>query len=337
MIDLTAVDYRLTLLPPSGSKIDVTNLVLAAQHEEMKGEAAARLTVDIKNIKRADGWIHQHVFLANRLILEATDGGAWKEIFRGSVERWKTIADDHTVNFVAYDPVYAILQSKDHYYFKDGMTAAGSIKQIANEWGIPLGRVDGPGVSLTKKMYNGYIGDTMAKRIEESKEKGSGNFIVRSTSGKLEVIKEGSGSASYELTDRTVESSSDERSIESLVTKVKIYGNEKGDARPKVEASVNGRVEFGVRQEILYKSDFDNMGAATTAANAIIKEKGIVEVNRPLSHPDIPWIRKGDIVAVASGTIGGPVKDGNQGTIDCIVESVSRDLQSRMMTLRLKG
>ena len=336
MIDLMKVDYRLTLLPPSGSKIDITNLCQEWVHEEMEDQIAAKLTVNIKNIKRSDGWIHAHVFLNNRLVLEATDGNGWKEIFRGSVKRWRTVSENHTVDFVAYDPIFPITISKDHYYFINGMTAASSIKQIASEQGIPVGKIEGPGVSLTKKLYKNYIADTMVERLKESELKGSGKYIIRSTAGKLEVVKEGGNSVVYMLDDWTTESSSDERSIEKLVTKVKIYGNAKGDQRPKVNSEKSGLVQYGTTQEILYRSDFDSVGAANEAAAAILKEDGKVDIKRPLVHPDIPWIRKGDKVQVASGTIGS-WKDGKAVPISCIVKSVERDMKTKKMTLQLRG
>ncbi|WP_060210309.1 XkdQ/YqbQ family protein [Sporosarcina koreensis] len=362
MIDLTKVDYRLTLLPPNGSKIDITNLIDSCTHEEMDGEMAARVSVKMKNVKRADGWIHQHVFLDKRIVLEATDGSGWKEIFRGSIKRWKTVAEDHTVEFTAYDPSFNAMISKEHYFFPAGMKADASIKQIAVEQGIPLGQIDGPSIPLARKMYNGYIGDTIGGRLKETRLKGGGRFIPRSTAGKFEIVREGSNKTVYELTDLTVNSSSDERSIENLITKVKIYGNEpkpkpkkkkklaKGekrekakiktvlaatpkkedpnkDKRPKISVTVNGDTKFGVIQEVLYSSNFDNMAAAKAAAQEILDEKGKPEINRPLTHPDIPWVRKGDLIKINSGTING----------DCIVESVSRNTQSRMMTLKLRG
>lgn len=337
MIDLAKVDYRLTLLPPSGPKLDITELIETCKHEEMDGEAAARINVRIKNVYRKDGWIHKHVYLAKRMVLEATDGNGWKEIFRGSTFRWKTNAEDHTIDFVAYDPLYPIMQSEEHYYFTNGMSAAASVRQIANEWGIPIGRIDGPNVALTKKMYNGRIGDTIAKRIEESEEKGDGGYILRSTKGKLELVKRATNPAVYELTDNTVVTSSDEHSIENLVTRVKIYGNENKESRPEVVAVEDGKTEFGIMQNILYKSNFNNNQEARNAAKKILRDKGKPEINRPLTHPDIPWIRKGDKVAVASGTIGGGVVNGKELTVDCIVKSVSRDLTTRLMTLVLEG
>lgn len=327
MIDLMRVDYRLILLPPNGSKIDITELIESWSHEEMEDQIAAKLTVKMKNVKREDGWIHQHVYLAKRLVLEATDGTGWKEVFRGSVWNWKTISDNHTLHFVAYDPLYPITISKEHYYFTKGVTGAASIKTIAGEQGIPIGDIQGPNIALTKKLYKNYIADTMVERLKESVLKGSAKYILRSTKGKLECVKAGSNSVIYDIDDWTTETSSDEHSIEKLVTKVKIYGNAKGDARPKVESTKTGKTEFGNLQEVLYKSDFDNMGEANKAADAILKEEGKPEFNRSLVHPDIPWVRKGDKIKVNSGTINSM----------CIVKSVDREIGSRKMTLQLKG
>ena len=326
MIDLMRVDYRLTLLPPNGSKIDITELIESWSHEEMEDQIAAKLTVKLKNVKREDGWIHQHVFLDKRLVFEATDGTGWKEIFRGSFKRWKTTSDNHTIQVVAYDPLFNITITKEHYYFKTGMTAAASIKQIAAEQGIPIGKIDGPNKKLAKKLYKNYIADTITGRIKESERKGSGKYILRSTKGKMECVLQGGNTVIYELDDWTTETSSDERSIEKLVTRVKIYGNAKGDKRPKVQATKDGQTKFGIMQEILYKSDFDNMKAANEAAAEILKEDGKPEINRPIVHPDIPWVRKGDKIKVNSGTIN----------TMCVVKSVDRG-SDRMMTLQLKG
>ncbi|RIJ63600.1 hypothetical protein [Rummeliibacillus sp. POC4] len=336
MIDLTKVDYRVILLPPSGNKLDVTDLILSATHEEMKDEMAARLKLTFKDIKRDGAWVHNHVFLSKRLVLQATDGDGWKEIFRGSIYSWESVSENRTVNITAYDPLYATMQSEEHYYFTKGMTASSSIKQIASETGIPLGDISGPNVALAKKIYKGKIGETIAKRLEESKEKGAGNFITLSTKGKLEVVKEGSNKIVYELLKDTLESSSDKRTIESLVTKVKIYGNESKKTRPKVETTVTGKTEFGTLQKILFKSSFENMGDAKNAANDLLKENGKPVVTMPVVHPDIPWLRKGDKIKIAAGTVSAKNKKGEQITIDCIVESVSRDLKSRKMTLKIK-
>lgn len=337
LFDLTKVEYRLVILPPKGADIDITNLIESCHHEELDGELSAKVKVRMKNIKRDDGWIHQHVYLAKRLVLQAkTAGTGFTEIFRGSVHNWKTIAENHTIEFTAYDPVFNIMQSKEHFYFKNGISGGTSIKIIAKDMGVPLGKVDGPNAALTKKMYNGNVGNTIAQRLEESKEKGDGAYVVRSTKGRLESIKKGTNPIVYELTDRTVESGYDMHSTEDLVTVVKIYSNSSEGKRPKVSATRTGKTQFGKVQDILYKSNFKTTSEAIKAANAILKERGRPEVERGVTHPDIPWVRKGDVIRIASGTIGG-MKDGKQTSVACIVESVSRDIEKGMMTLLLEA
>ncbi|MCL1701630.1 hypothetical protein [Lysinibacillus sp. Bpr_S20] len=337
LFDLTKVEYRLVVLPPSGAAIDITKLIESSHHEELDGELSAKVKVRMKNIKRDDGWIHQHVYLAKRLVLEAKSAGtAFTEIFRGSIHNWKTIPGNHTIEFTAYDPNFNIMQSKEHFYFKDGISGGSSIKTIAKDMGVPLGQIDGPNAKLTKKMYNGNVGNTIAQRLEESKEKGDGDFVVRSTKGKLESIKKGSNSVVYEVTDKTADGGYDMHSSENLVTVVKIYGNSSEDKRPAVSATKTGKTEFGKVQEILYKSNFKDSNEANKAANTLLKERGKPEIERCVNHPDIPWVRKGDAIMVASGTIGG-MKDGKQISIKCIVESVSRDIEKGMMTLMLEG
>lgn len=327
-IDLSKVAYRLILVPPDGRQITVDNLILSASLETLPQELAARLNVQLKNVKLKDGWIHQHVYLAKRLLLQATDGSGWKEVFRGAVYRWKTNASDHTIEITAYDPLFPLQQSKEHWYFGSGETGASSIKKIAEKAGVPVGRIDGPTVKLAKKPYsNGSLGDIIADRLEESEKKGAGRFLARSTQGSLEVVKEGSNETIYVLDDHFVEDSADEHSIENLVTRVKIYGNEGNEGRALLKAVKDGNTKFGIIQEVLYSDSYESVSEAQKAADEMLKEKGKPKIERSLNGPDIPWIRRGDKVEVKTGTIGGRY----------IVEGISRDISSLRMSLNLRG
>src|SRR5690606_26919000 len=145
--------------------LEFDNLLLSASHEELDGQLAARLDVNMQNVKLKDGWIHRHVSLGRNIYLHANDGNGWKEIFRGKVYRWLTSPDEEfRVEFVAYDALYPLTQSKEQKYFKKGETAVSSIKTLAAKWGIPLGRVDGPHTKLADKLYplTSRIGDIFA-------------------------------------------------------------------------------------------------------------------------------------------------------------------------------
>jgi hypothetical protein len=338
-MDISKVQYRVFVLKKDGTKVYFDNLLQEGSHEEGEGELAARLEVTLKNIKTQRGWIHPLVAPGAYVFLQATDGNGWKEVFRGRVYRWNTSPDnDHIVGFTAYDPLYPLQQSKEHKYYKKGETAVSCIKSLASQWNIPLGKIDGPNTKLAKKLYRSTrIGEIIADRLEEARKKGGGRYVVRSTKDKLDVVAEGSNSTVYTLDQDFVETSTDERNIESLITRVKIYGDEDDEGRAPVKAVKNGRTEFGVLQEIIYSSSYDSMTEANKAADEILKEDGKPKVTRSISGPDIPWIRKGDKVKVASGTIGKRGPDGKWEPEECIVTGVYRDLINLRMTLTLRG
>lgn len=326
-VDITKVQYRLIALLPNGGQLFLDDLILSATLEEQPGELAARLQVYMKNIKRQDGWIHQHVSIGRRLILQATDGNGWREVWRGQVYRHMTSTEnDHTVDFTAYDTLYPLQQSKVHRYFRSGETAASCIKSLATEWNIPLGRVDGPNVKLPKKIYRGErIGSIFADRLEESRRLGGGRWVLRDEQGRLSCIKEGSNTTVYRIDASIAETSEDEYSIEQLVTRVKVYGNEKTEGRPPLVATKDGRTEFGILQEVVYATG-ENLSDALKEADEILAERGKPQIRPVVIAPDIPWIRKGDKVSVNVGTVNA----------DCIVEGVTHNIAEMKMTLQLR-
>ena len=334
-IDVTKVAYSLVLLPPDGREITIAGLLMKGTLEELEGELAARLTATFRNIKLKDGWLHQHAYLTRRVLLKATDGVVTKEVFSGTVVRWRESSTDHTVSFTAYDHLFNFQRSKERLYFPKE-TAASSIRKVASKGGIPVGQINGPSVKLANKLYReGSLGDIIADRLEESRRKGSGRYIARSTQGKLEVVKEASNSTIYLLDNRFVEDSSDEHDIESLVTRVKIYGNEDKKGRSVIKSTMERNTEFGKVQDVIYSSA-KNMAEAKKEAEEILNEKSKPKIERILAGPCIPWVRKGDLIEAMTGTICW-VKDGEVIPVPVIVKSISHDIINMRMNLKVRG
>lgn len=335
-LDITKVSYDVILLPPDGRELQINDMLLSATLEELEGELAARFSATLRNTKIKDKWLHQLAYLNNRILVRATDGNVTKEVFRGSIYRWRETSNDQNVAITAYDLLYNFQRSKDRLYFTKNETGASSIRKIATKSGIPIGKINGPNVQLSQKMYrSGSLGDTIADRLEESRKKGGGRYIARSTEGKLEVVKEASNSTIYVLDNNFIEESSDEHDIESLVTRVIIYGNEDKAGRAVVKATMEKNTQFGIVQEIKYSSS-KNMGEAKKEAEEILNEKSKPVIDRKVSGPSIPWIRKGDLVEVLTGTIC-KVKDGKVIPAPVIVKSVSHDILNLRMNLKVRG
>ena len=64
LFDLTKVEYRLVILPPTGAAIDITNLIESCHHEELDGELSAKVKVRMKTLSvLMDGFISTSTLL----------------------------------------------------------------------------------------------------------------------------------------------------------------------------------------------------------------------------------------------------------------------------------
>jgi hypothetical protein len=328
MIDIAKIKYNLVAVLPNGAKIYPQIATSTVTTEENDGELAVRLEADFHNAKTSDGKrLHQHLPLGGRLYLYSDWGAGKKETFRGTIFSWHYKENPlGTVSITAYDPLY-YLKSKDDRYYRANTTAKAIIVDIAKAWGIPLGTVQGPNTALAKQVFRG---DTLADMIKsvlgQAKKRGAGKWIVRSKLGKIDIVQPGQNSPVYHFgADSNVSLVDDQQDIESLVTRVKIIGAEDKEGRAPVRATKNGRTEFGILQDLVYERQYDNLSAAKKAADEILDEYGKPRKKRKVIAPDLPFLRKGDMVHITAGTLNGYY----------IVSSIRRRLKDKTMTLEV--
>lgn len=336
-VDLTSTVYTFRLIPPTGKILDITRLIESWSLAEMEGELCSSLSLTLKNVKDEEfGWLHTKMYLAYRIEVNATFDGVTTRVFKGSFYSWQTNAADHTLNVTAYPATYPAVRSVDHYYLPDKQSVKTSLSNIFKAAGVKVKRIDGPSIGLDKKIYKQSPMAACVDLLEEASLKGHGGYVPRSNDDEVEIVKVGTNKVIYEITDFTVESSSDQHSIaDDFISEVVIFSNAQGDTRPPVHAIKKGDGRFGKFKDVVYISGDETPSKAIETANAMLKERNKVQVTRPITHPDIPLLRKGDKIMVASGTIG-TMKNEKQASVPCIVESVTRDGSGKMQ-LNVKG
>lgn len=330
MIDVAKISYSLVLLRPDGQRLDMQPFIRSLSWEENDGELAVRLEAKLQNQQLAGGkWLHQLVPLGGQVFLYANWGSGQQEIFRGTVFAWDYRIDPlGYFTITAYDQLIYLTKSKDDRFYKAGQSAKTIIQDIAKAWGIPLGTVQGPDVALAKQVFRGdTLADMIYSVLNEAKKKGGGKWIVRSKQGKIDVIRPGQNSPVYLFAaDTNVESIEDRQDIEDLVTRAKIIGAEDIEGKAPVVAQLDGKTEFGVLQEIVYQRQYDNLAAAKSAAEDILKERGQPRRIRKVIAPDLPFLRRGDKVKVEAGTLMGYY----------IVSGVVHDATNRIMVMEVE-
>ncbi len=330
MIDIKKIKYDLTVLTPDGNKTHLNNMTRSIRTEENPGELAVRLEADIQNQQLAGGrWLHQQLKLGGQIVLLSDWGAGWKEIFRGTMFNWHYRTDPlGHLTVTAYDPLIYLTKSSDDRFYKAGVTAKAIIQDIAGAWGIPLGAVEGPDTALAKQVFRGKrLADMIFSVLDQARKRGGGKWIVQSKEGRINVIKPGQNTPVYYFSaDTNVSEVEDQQDIESLVTRVKVIGAEDKEGKAPVVATLDGKTEFGILQDLVYQRQFDNATAAQAAAKEILDEKGAPQKRRKVLAPDLPFLRRGDKVHLAAGTLIG----------NYIIAGVIRDIKTRTMVMEVE-
>ena len=109
------------------------------------------------------------------------------------------------------------------------------------------------------------------------------------------------------------------------MTRVKILGKADDDGRTSVDAVIDGKLEFGVLQEIVQRDSDKDMAAASAEAQTILFERGEPEETITATAPDLPFLRRGDAVEMAAGNLTGIF----------YVKGVSHNAAQKQMTMTL--
>jgi len=328
MIDVSRVRYDLVAITPQGQRLHLQEVIRDLTWEEHPEELAVRLRAEIQNQRMGSGWLHQLLPLGGHVLLYANWGEGWREMFRGMIfaTDYSTDPLGHFV-ITAYDMLYQLQRSKDDRYYKAGTTAATIIRDIAGAWRIPIGTIEGPNIALGKQVFRSMsVAEMIREALEQARKRGAGRFLVQAKEGKIHVVKAGKNTTIYRFGADIVTSINDQQNIEDLVTRVKIVGSESKDERRPVVATLDGRTEFGILQELVYKSKSDQPSAALEEARQILAERGKPKRVRRVEAPDVPFLRRGDKIYVEAGTLKGYY----------LISGITHSATNRTMTMEVE-
>ena len=92
-------------------------------------------------------------------------------------------------------------------------------------------------------------------------------------------------------------------STTGMVTRVKIIGKANDDGCSPVEATVDGKTSYGIRQKIVSRGTNDTLDEAKKEAREILADDGKPKEEITIKLPDIPIIRKGDKIHLKTASI----------------------------------
>ena len=331
MVDPTKYTYQLVLVTEKGKRYDITSFVEDLGWDDLENELASRLSCKIINDKTTKGRISSmakpgcYLYLYYRY-----KTGTQKEVFRGRIIDWNPVSKNsgQTLSLKSYDSLYDFQESEDSIYIASGSGTKEILTDFFAKWGIKMGKYSGPNVTHgiikhDKKKY----GSIVKELLKEAKGKGGGESVIRSEKGKVNILKVGSNKDILHFEETiNLTSASHKISTAGMVTRVRIVGEKSDEGRRPVEATVDGKTKYGIRQKILTRGSDESIGEAKKEANEILKEEGQPKETVKISTFDVPFARKGDIIHLKMSTGSGYYQ----------ILSVSHDCDQMEMQMDLK-
>lgn len=302
MIDLSKITYRLVVTDENGTQYDIKDYVENLGWEENENELSVRSSFTVKNDNTSRGKLSSLIKPGCLICIFASDGRSFEEeVARGFVETWNPQSKNRgdTLQCTCYDMLYQLQKSQENRYYPSGTGTQSIITGLLQDYEIPTKAYHGPNVTHGKLKYSSsYVSDILRDVLEDATKKEAGNYLLQGKNGSVEVVKRGSNPIVYVFQEDTIESISVSMSMGDLVTRVRVIGQAEDEDNSRIEATLNGLTKYGIRQRIYRRGSDESLADAQSAAQEILKEQGTVKQEITLSSPDVPFLRKGDLVYV---------------------------------------
>ena len=321
--------YTAEAVASDGTKYELKQGTLNLSLEENAGELAEKVTISLANVKVGDKLLSSLLTLKMRLFVYANDGSKNKEVFRGIIwDKSSSIGTEKEMKIVAYTNLIYLQKSKDCMYFTAGKYTDAIVKAICNKWGIEVSydfdTIKHPKMPLNNK----YIADMIIEPLNAVKKQKGTKYKICSEQDKMQISKAGTNTEIYTFQKNgNILSTKSEESLDGIVTRVAIYGNEDDDERRTIAATVDGdTAKYGTLQDVVLMSGDTTLADAKAEAKGILEEKGKPKPKHNVELPDVPWVHKGDCIYIYALDLSGLF----------LVNSVTHEAKNKTMSVEVE-
>jgi hypothetical protein len=317
--------YAVHAVLPDGTDWDITPGVTKLSWQDPDEEVAQRANITVAQTMTKRGWLHSQLQLC--VLVKIFANG--QEVFRGIIWEWEYDSSSKTreINLTCYDHFIYTQKSRDFGYYAAGKSTNDIISDICSKNGIKL-QYDYQSIKHAKTVFkNKTIADQILYTLDEAKKKLKSEPVAIFDKQVLIVREKGANTDVYSFkSDKNTVSTTERLTMDRLVTKVVVIGKEDSAGRRSIEATVNGKLEYGTLQEVVYRDGDDTIAAAKDEAQKILDDRGKPESDIRAEVPDVPTMRKGDKVHMEAGSLNGFF----------FVRGVTHNAETRSMSLELE-
>jgi len=234
------------------------------------------------------------------------------EIFRGSILEYGTSTDSIELVVLAHDVLHTLLKHEVDAYIAEGTAFKDALETLAAEWGMTVGRVDGPDANLPELTWRGEpAGTVLADMLEAAMGEGGGHFVIRATGDALEIVTPGSNEPIWLLagSGRGAGTTRASVNIANLVGSVTVISeaeeaedeDDKPTKKPPPKAvvkEISSNAGFNGAVKHVYVDSQSSEASAELEAQLTLARDGFPEWRFDHETVDVPLIRKYDKIAI---------------------------------------
>ena len=328
MLDLSKLRYRVTCVS-DGGQLDLTPISTGLGISEGAKELAAKIQLKVSAQAEFNGKSVSELLKPFVTIVVFADmGDGYVEVCRGKIQKLSVTETNHDfyLDVEATDDAGELRKTQADFYFTADHTSTAILDEVFKKHGLQV-VLNIADIKHSKKVYRGkYLADIVDDVLKDIREAGKGDYFVRSTCGKIEIVKRGDNLTCWSFdAAENVSKVSESYDASKTVTQVQVVGKSKDEGHPPVEQTVNGRIDTGTRKIIYRRPSNETPADAEKAAKKILDEQGEPKLKLTIETVDVPTLRKNDRIRLRTAT----------GTKFYTVSSARHNCVSRKMTLEL--
>ena len=305
IIDINTIKYKAIAFLANGKKLDLSNIYTELTISEPDEELAQRTTIRLANMLTEDGYLSDILKLCTQIYVYCTINSKDEELFRGITWEWEySSSKRREIIITAYNKMIYLQKSKGNAYYSSGKSTESIAKDICSKWNINL-NYSYKSITNAKVVYkNKTIAEQLMGLLDETESKVDEKYVCIMAQDVLYTKAKGSNKDVFELhAEKNLISTSDKLTLDNLITKVIIVGKQEDSGRIPIEATIDGKLEYGVLQDIVTRSSDNTLAKAKEEAEQLLKEKGKPQETIKVEAPDVPIIRNGDKIKIVGGNL----------------------------------
>ncbi|MDO4280791.1 MAG: hypothetical protein Q4C56_04090 [Peptococcaceae bacterium] len=274
---------------------------------EQEGQMAQKAILTLMNIQISGKWATNVFRARQKVFIYADDGSGQKEVFRGWIwnKQYTSSNSKREFQMTCYDHMIYLQESEVYYYYPSGKSTEDILKNICNAWGVGL-KYEYDSIKHEKLLLKGTLSNLIINNLlDPVRDKTGKRYVMRMEENTLHILEVGQNASYYQL--NAAQNVTQTRSIETMegmITRVVIFGKQGEGSRAPVEATVEDNVDtYGTLQRVYGRNEASSLEDAKKEATTLLNLSKWPFQDFEVQAPDIPWIRKGDLVYVNAGDI----------------------------------